>query len=119
MRKLLIGLVVLVVLVFGGLKLFEITNYGGATYYTKVTTDGKKIVDKDDQGNKYTDYEYQLTGFDENGRAWALTFNGNKATPLKKNAYLKLTYNEKKGVTSWEAVSSVDVPKKALTELNG
>ncbi|MFD1429476.1 MULTISPECIES: YxeA family protein [Lacticaseibacillus] len=117
MKKFLIGLVVLVVLVFGGLKLYSVTNYGGTSYYTQITTDGKKITQKDDNGATYTDYEYTLVGYDENGAPRTLNFNANKARPLKKNAYLKLVYNEKKGVTSWEAVDDVDVPKQAMTKL--
>ncbi|EGF35667.1 hypothetical protein AAULR_08066 [Lacticaseibacillus rhamnosus MTCC 5462] len=51
MKKVLIGLVVLIVLVFGGLKIFEITNYGGTTYYTKITNTGQRVTDRDDEGN--------------------------------------------------------------------
>lgn len=54
MKKVLIGLVVLIVLVFGGLKIFEITNYGGTTYYTKITNAGQQATDHDQDGNKYT-----------------------------------------------------------------
>ncbi|MCI1986472.1 MAG: YxeA family protein [Lactobacillus sp.] len=117
MKRFLIGLVVLVVLIFGGLKLYEITNYGGTTYYTQITTNGTKIAPHDDKGNVYVDYRYEQKGYDENGRVQALTFNANKSRPLRRQAYLKLTYNDKKGVTSWEAVSASDVPKKALAKL--
>ncbi|MFD1483672.1 YxeA family protein [Lacticaseibacillus baoqingensis] len=117
MKRFLIGLVVLLVLIFGGLKLYAITNYGGTTYYTKITTTGTKIAPHDANGNVHLDYRYEQTGYDENGRAQSLTFNANKARPLRQQAYLKLTYNDKKGVTSWEAVSATDVPKKALTKL--
>ncbi|MGO2744934.1 MAG: YxeA family protein, partial [Lacticaseibacillus paracasei] len=50
MKKVLIGLVVLIVLVFGGLKIFEITNYGGTTYYTKITNAGQQATDHDQDG---------------------------------------------------------------------
>jgi uncharacterized protein (TIGR01655 family) len=117
MKKLLIGLVVLVVVVFGGLKLYSVLNYGGTTYYTKVTTPGKKITQHDQQGNAYVDYQYQLAGYDDEGHKQILTFNANKTRPLKQNAYLKLTYNDKKGVTRWTAIKKSAVPQQALAQL--
>lgn len=117
MRKFLIGLVLVVAVAFGGIKLYTITNYGGTAYYTRITTNGTKIIQRTDDGSKLTDYHYDQPGYDENGQARTLAFNGNKARPLRRGAYLKLTYNAKKGVTRWEAVSAVDVPAKALAKL--
>ena len=117
MKKVLIGLVVLIVLVFGGLKIFEITNYGGTTYYTKITNTGQRVTDRDDEGNKYIIYAYDLPGYDEKGGLQQLKFNANQDRPLRKNAYLKVTYNDKKGVTSWESVPRSEVPKAALSKL--
>lgn len=37
---------------------------------------------------------------------------------LRKEAYLKLTVNSVKGVTSWEEVKKSEVPKEALKKLN-
>lgn len=119
MKKLLIGLVVVIVAAFGLFKFIETTEMGGDTYYVQVTTDGKQVTLKDDSGQEYLDYEYQLTGYDENGKSKELTFRANKERPLRKNAYLKVTYNTKKeGVTQWEEVAEKAVPKKALTHLN-
>ena len=116
MKKVLIGLVVLVVLVFGGLKIFEITNYGGTTYYTKITNTGQRVTNRDNEGNKHTIYAYDLPGFDERGGLQQLKFNANRDRPLRKNAFLKVTYNDKKGVTSWESISRSQVPKAALAK---
>jgi uncharacterized protein (TIGR01655 family) len=117
MKKFLIGLVLFVVLGFGGLKLFEITNYGGVSYYTKITTTGTKIAPQDDAGNVYTDYRYNQPGYDKQGKAQTLVFNANKSRPLRVGAYLKVTYNTKKGVTAWEAVEKSAVPKPAMQKL--
>lgn len=117
MKKVLIGLVVLVVLVFGGLKIFEITNYGGTTYYTKITNTGQRVTDRDNAGNKHISYAYDLSGFDERGGLQQLKFNANRDRPLRKNAFLKVTYNDKKGVTSWESIPRSQVPKAALAKL--
>ncbi|HAJ55563.1 MAG TPA: amino acid ABC transporter ATP-binding protein, partial [Lactobacillus sp.] len=46
-----------------------------------------------------------------------LKFNANRDRPLRKNAFLKVTYNDKKGVTSWESISRSQVPKAALAKL--
>lgn len=117
MKKFLIGFVLLVVLGFGGLKLFEITNYGGTAYYTKVTTTGTKIAPQDDAGKVYIDYRYNQPGYDAKGKAQTLVFNANKSHPLRMGAYLKVTYNTKKGVTAWEAVEKSAVPKPAMRKL--
>lgn len=118
MKKVLVTLVLLVALAFGGYKLVDVLAYGGTTYYTKVTTGGERITQRSDQGRQDTDYRYHLTGYDEKGHSRVLAFNANKARPLKRGAYLKLVFNHKKGVTRWEAVDSVDVPQQALSQLN-
>lgn len=118
MKKFIIGLVVLFVLVFGGLKIYEITNYGGTIYYTQIKNTGTKETRKDDSGADFTDYRYDQNAYDENGAVRKIEFYGNKSRPLKMRAYLKMTYNEKKGVTRWEAVNKSTVPKKALDKLN-
>ena len=118
MKKLLIGLVAFLLIAVGGFKIFETMYYGGSTYYTQITTDGQKFYSKDDQGNKYLDYKYELTGYDDKGSAQKLDFNANRERPLRRNAYLKLTYNKNKGVTKWEAVAKSTIPDKALAKIN-
>lgn len=36
---------------------------------------------------------------------------------LRHDAYLKLTYNNVKGVTNWQEVKSKDLPQKAAEQL--
>ncbi|WP_125706351.1 YxeA family protein [Lacticaseibacillus daqingensis] len=117
MKKLLIGLVITVVVVFGGLKLYRVMNYGGTSYYTRITTDGQKVTQRADDGVVWRDYRYVQAGYDENGKAKQLNFTGNKTRPLRRGAYLKVVYNQKKGVTGWTAVPASEVPAKALTQL--
>ncbi|WP_225046934.1 YxeA family protein [Lacticaseibacillus kribbianus] len=117
MRKVLIGFVVLVALAFGGLKLFEVTNYGGTAYYTQVVATGQKIVQRGSNGGTWTDYRYRQLAYTEDGAAKTVTFNGNKSRPLRMGAYLKLTVNDKKGVTRWTAVEAKDVPAGAMAKL--
>ncbi|WP_461213454.1 YxeA family protein [Lacticaseibacillus sp. GG6-2] len=117
MKRFLIGIVMFAVIVFGGLKIFTAMNYGGTAYYTKVTTVGTKIAPQDAKGNVYVDYRYAQTGYAASGAAKKLVFNANKARPLRLGAYLKLTYNANKGVTSWEAVPASKVPQPAKQRL--
>ncbi len=100
------------------LENFEITNYGGTTYYTKITNAGQQATDHDQDGNKYTIYAYDLPGYDEKGSLQQLKFNANQDRPLKMNAYLKVIYNDKKGVTDWQRVPRAEVPKAALAKLD-
>lgn len=118
MKKLLIGLVLTVVLIFGGLKIADTVVMGGTDYYVQITNDGTKNLEQDNSGNTITRYSYQLTGFDKEGNQKVLDFSAFKDRPLKRDAYLKLTWNQKKGVTSYEEVQKNDLPQKAAAKLN-
>ncbi|WP_230678567.1 YxeA family protein [Lacticaseibacillus zhaodongensis] len=119
MRKIVIAVsALLVVFVAGGLFWYGQSNYGGQTYYTQVTTDGQQVVDKAKSGEHYRDYAYTLKGYTQDGQGKTLHFKANKERPLRRNAYLKLVNNDKKGVISWQSVAKKDVPAKALAKLN-
>lgn len=100
-----------------GLKIADIVVMGGDSYYVQVTTDGIKQSERDDQGHTYTRYQYQLPGYDQNGEKKDLDFSTVKERPLRKEAFLKLTWNKNKGVTSFEEVQEKEVPKKAQEKL--
>lgn len=118
MKKFLIGVVVAIALLFGGFKVAQGALMGGTEYYVQITTDGTKIDGKYDSGETYVDYEYQLKGYDKNGNEQDVTFKANKDRPLRKNAYLAVTYNAKKEtVTTWTEVAEKDVPEKAMSHL--
>ncbi|MFC4772023.1 YxeA family protein [Enterococcus hermanniensis] len=117
MKKFLIGLVSLIVLVFLGLQIAQKVVSSGDDYYVQVTTDGKRIVSKDDSGNKYVDYKYSLPGYDKKGEEKQLDFSAAKDRPLRKEAFLKVTWNKNKGVTSYEEVQKKKVPEKAAEKL--
>lgn len=109
-----------VILVVGGFALFQMykSEYGGAAYYTQIVSEGKKTSEKvDGQVEEIINYEYTQLAFDANGNSKMVTFKGNKDVPLRMGAYLKLTVNEKKGVTAWEEVQQSEVPTKALPTL--
>lgn len=103
------------VVFFGYTLLVKGTN--SDYYYTKIATEGTRITDKDTEGVEHIDYTYKLSGFNEKGKKVELSFRGNKEVPLKKDAYLKVSYSPGKGVTSWEEVKKSQVPKKALAGL--
>lgn len=117
MKKFLIGLVSLIVLAFVGLQIAQKVVSSGDDYYVQITNDGERIVNKDDSGNQYVDYKYSLPGYDKNGEEKQLTFSAAKDRPLRKEAFLKITWNKKKGVTSYEEVQKKKVPEKAAEKL--
>lgn len=117
MKKLLIGLVAVLLLGIGGMTLFTHFYNEGETYYTQVTTDGTKGEDRDTHGGTYVKYTYTLTGYDADGESRDLTFNVNRDTPLRRDAFLKMTWKENRGITRWEAVDQNDIPKKAQQAL--
>lgn len=118
MKKFFITFGVLAVLVIGGFTLLQQYIMGGTPYYVQITTAGEKVEEKDDAGRTVITYRYELTGYDEQGTGKELTFDSFEPRPLKKEAYLKVIWNERKGVTSWEEVQKSEVPTKAMTKLS-
>ena len=55
MKKILIGLVSLVVIAYVGLQIADKVVKGGDDYYVQITTDGQRIEEKDTRGNTYVD----------------------------------------------------------------
>ncbi|OTN75966.1 hypothetical protein A5886_001042 [Enterococcus sp. 8G7_MSG3316] len=119
MKKLLVGLAVVVLVLFGGLQIAQKMVMGGESYYVQITTNGEKSTSQDSNGNVSNEYDYDLTGYNENGESKELSFTAFKDRPLRKEAYLKITWNEKRGVTSYEEVQASDIPTKALNQLKG
>jgi uncharacterized protein (TIGR01655 family) len=117
MKKFLIGLVSLIVIAFVGLQIADKVVKSGDEYFVQITTDGQRVEEKDDSGNNYVDYKYSLPGYDKDGNKKELDFNANKDRPLRREAFLKVTWNKKKGVTSYEEVQQKDLPKKAADKL--
>ncbi|MBO1306158.1 YxeA family protein [Enterococcus sp. 669A] len=117
MKKFLIGLVTVIVIGVAGLKIADIVVMGGDSYYVQVTTDGEKETERDDQGQTYTNYHYVLPGYNQNGEEKDMEFSAMKERPLRKQAFLRITWNKNKGVTSYEEVQGKDVPKKAQEKL--
>lgn len=117
MKKFLIGLVSLIVIGFVGLQIADKVMSSGDAYYVQITTDGEKINGKDDSGNTYVDYKYVLPGYDKEGHEKKLDFNASKDRPLRREAFLKVTWNKNKGVTSYEEVQQKQLPKKAAEKL--
>lgn len=117
MKKFLIGLVSLIVIAFVGLQIADKVVKGGDEYYVQITTDGQRVDEKDDSGNPYVDYKYSLPGYDKDGNKKELDFNAAKDRPLRREAFLKVTWNKKKGVTSYEEVQQKQLPKKAAEKL--
>lgn len=91
--------------------------FSGTVYYTKIVDDGKKVESKTNNGEVVIDYEYNQVLVDENGNKITRSFFGNKDRPLKKNRYMSLIVNDKKGVMRWQEVKKSEVPTKAINIL--
>lgn len=117
MKKLLIGgLLILATSAAAGY--WYLTNYGTSDYYTKITTTGQQTCIGETQRNKLYRYVYDLPGYDKDGDGVELAFRSVKNQPLKKNAYLVVHVNSKKGVMGWEEVSADQVPDEAKEQLH-
>lgn len=116
MKKLL-SIIILFALLTAGAWFGYNYYYGGKEYYTQITTSGEVETGKFDTGEKYTEYNYTQSAFDENGEKTVQKLREVRDQPLRINAYLKLKVNDRKGVLSWEEVSEQKVPDKALEQL--
>ena len=121
MKKIIAVLIVLLGVTFSGCSIIDGMDKSGDTYYVKITAEGKKENLEKEGGGTYIDYRYQIKGYNAEGKEQDLDFYANKDRSLKLNAYLKVTYQAKKGkepqVTSWEEVDKADVPEKAAAIL--
>lgn len=107
-------LAVLIIAATTGIKSFLIKRkQEGTYYYTKVTPLSESRVD--------SDYLYRVDGFEKNGKVIRLEFYGMNEKPIKKNAYLKVTYGTvsdcSQGVKRWEEIKKSEIPEKALEKL--
>lgn len=114
MKKLLIGLGAFIIIAFGGYRLADHLIMGGESYYVQITTDGEKQVDRADGGQEIISYRYEH----KEGKEKIMDFNGSQERPLRKDAFLKVTWNKNKGVTSYEEVQAKDIPSAAQEKLN-
>ncbi|OQO70341.1 amino acid ABC transporter ATP-binding protein [Enterococcus villorum] len=121
MRKFLLGIVIssmgIGIFLIGGLRIAEKMIMGGDSYYVQITNDGEKDVTKDNHNEVVVHYKYTLPGYDDTGSEKILEFVGQQPRPLRKGAYLKVTWNKRKGVTSYEEVKQREIPKLAKEKL--
>ena len=112
MKKIFFGIAALILIIGGaGFAWYKVT-YGGGTYYVQITKDGKEKSGRTDSGDKYTEYIYDINSYQKDGKEKKVNFMADHN--LRKEAYLKLTVNSVKGVTSWEEVKKQRFSKKPL-----
>lgn len=115
MKKILFGIIALIILIGGsGFAWYKVT-YGGGTYYVQITKDGKEKQETAN-GQKFSRFTYNIDSYQKDGKEKKVEFTAGHN--LRKEAYLKLTVNSVKGVTSWEEVKKAEVPKEALKKLS-
>ncbi|HCM89029.1 MULTISPECIES: YxeA family protein [Vagococcus] len=123
MKKVPMKLIIIIssILVLSGVGYYFYNDYAGGTdYYVKVTTDPinkeKALDDKNVvQGVVYT---YEMTGYDKEANEKLIEFTVHKERPLKKNAYIKILMNPKRGPLSWEEVKESELPDPVKKKLN-
>ena len=116
MKKFLIVLASIFVLGFAGLFIWKQLAYGGTSYYTQISQNGRKMAVHADTGETFYRYEYDQPAYDEKGNKKILKFTADHNLRLK--AYLKLTDNSSKGVKDWEEVQKSEIPAPAAQKLS-
>lgn len=116
MKKIIFGMLTLIVIIAAGGYTWYQMSYGGVSYYMQVTQDGKKTEIRDDAGKAFENYIYHEKAYESSGKEKSIEFTADHN--LRHKAYIKLTYNNAKGVTNWEEVEKTKIPEKALEKLN-
>lgn len=100
-----------------GLKLYN--DYQGVPYYTLINSEPINIEESRNTEGKVEGYvyEYKLQAFndDEDEKTITFTSTGRKLT---KDKYLELSYNDEKGVISWEEIAEKEIKKEVVDKLN-
>jgi len=110
--------VIILLIPLAGYQFWYVPNYTGDDYYTFVGNSYKEIIEKDDSGNDYREYDYHQKSYDKTGNEKLLNFDSALGRPIKANNYLKVTYNTKhQRVMSWEKVNKGQVPRKSLEQI--
>ncbi|MGC6767557.1 YxeA family protein [Enterococcus sp. LJL51] len=89
-------------------------NYGGPSYYTKITSIPEDTGTPEDESPVW---QYDQISYNEDGQEKIVHLKEARPQPLKEGAYLKMVVNENKGVTSWEEVKAAELPKKVAEKL--
>ena len=128
MRKAIIGIIVLVIVAFGGFKVYSYWNstYNGTTNYAIVPT-AVKHKSKTDSGKDYKQngqqvyyYEYDFKWADADGKTKSVGWDSAESTnptPLQAGSYVTAQVSAKRVTKGMKNVSKSEVPAKALSAL--
>ena len=112
MKKILAGLIAFLLITGATTYSWYKISYAGTSCYVQINNDGKKTIEKGHENNVWHGFSYKEKVHEKSGKEKVLEFTSTHN--LRKQAYLKLTYNKGKGVTNWEEIKKSEVPKKAL-----
>ncbi|EJR80279.1 YxeA family protein [Bacillus cereus group sp. MYBK249-1] len=93
----------------------DLNRMGKDEYYVQITVDGTEKNKKFDDGEPFKSFEYKLPAFNKDGNEKEMEFNAMKN--LRKEAFLRVYYSDKKGVTAWEEVKKDELPAKVREKL--
>ncbi|PRT14444.1 hypothetical protein C6353_24875 [Bacillus toyonensis] len=93
----------------------DLNRLGKDEYYVQITMDGIERIEKSDSGETAKYIGYKLTGFDKDGKEKELEFDADKN--LRKEAFLRVYYSDKNGVSAWEEVKKDELPAKVKEKL--
>ncbi|PGS06155.1 YxeA family protein [Bacillus pseudomycoides] len=93
----------------------DLNRMGKDEYYVQITVDGTEKNEKADNGQPHKSFEYKLPAFDKDGKEKEMEFTAVKN--LRKEAFLRVFYSNKKGVAAWEEVKKDELPAKVKEKL--
>ncbi|GAB2027082.1 YxeA family protein [Lactovum odontotermitis] len=115
MKKMLVAFAAAVLVIAGGIYGWKTLTYGGSTYYSQITSAGQMSKEKFDNGETFYRYKYDQAAYQKDGSEKVLNFTADHS--LRKDAYLKITYNKSKGVTDWREVQKSEISAAALAKI--
>ncbi|WP_179194813.1 YxeA family protein [Bacillus sp. EAC] len=116
-------IVIVSLLLFGCLDPHTKQTIGTKEMYVHITEHGQKKTIKDEKGDSFNRYYYQIKAYDENGKQEIVTFSA--AKNLKLDSFLRVyvakgKYKDgTKPISTYEEVKELEVPKKARVKIHG
>lgn len=108
-----ISLIILIAIGWVGYNVYK--EHTGENYYIQLVNDP---ISCKNLNNGEVECQYKEKGYNDEGNERIMEFSSFRERPLKKDAYLVVTYNNiRKGVIKYKEVKKGEIPKKALEKL--
>jgi conserved hypothetical protein TIGR01655 len=109
MRKIILGLYVLILIVALGFV------WNKSSYFAYIDGEGKVTNQKLDNGKSLTSYNYEVSGYDSKGEKRELAIKANHI--LGHETYIKVVTNKDNDIIKWKEIEKKKIPRQSLKNM--